>query len=172
MASHLMLYLVRHAIAEEAGSAWPDDDERPLSAEGRKKWRRAVAGLRVLLPPIDLVLTSPLRRARQTADLLAAGLAGPPPVENLDVLRPETTPQAVLKKLRQRSLSGHVVLVGHEPSIARLAGTLLDAQAAIEFRKGAVMAVWSQGLGTRGPGRLDWYATPRMLRAIAADGKR
>jgi phosphohistidine phosphatase len=166
MADVVTLYLVRHAIAEEAGSAWPDDEVRPLSAEGRKKWRKAAAGLALLVPSLDLVVSSPLLRARQTADLLAAAWASPPPVEDLEALRPEGPPHTVLKRLRQRGLPARVALVGHEPSISRLAAALLDAQAEIAFRKGAVMAVTSQGLGSRGPGRLEWYATPRMLRAI------
>ncbi len=170
MPTHTTLYLIRHAIAEKQGSAWPDDDLRPLSQEGRKKWRRAVAGLVTVLPTLELILVSPLLRATQTADVLAAALPAIPGVEYLDELRPDGSPQATLKRLRHRELPAHVALVGHEPSMTRLAATLLHAQAALEFKKGSVMAISTQGLGARGPGRLEWYATPRMLRAMARNG--
>ena len=68
------LYLVRHAVAEERGPAWPDDSQRPLTEEGAKRWRRQAAGLAALEARPDLILTSPFTRARQTADLLAAAL--------------------------------------------------------------------------------------------------
>ncbi|HET9361040.1 MAG TPA: phosphoglycerate mutase family protein, partial [Vicinamibacterales bacterium] len=68
------LYLVRHAIAAERGEAWPDDDTRPLTERGIARFKEGVAGLGRLDAVIDEILTSPLVRARQTADLLSAGL--------------------------------------------------------------------------------------------------
>ena len=64
------LYLVRHAIAAERGDKWPDDTKRPLTHKGAARMRQAVEGLRALGVEIDLVLTSPLVRAEQTADIL------------------------------------------------------------------------------------------------------
>lgn len=167
MPAETTLYLVRHAIAEDRGDAWPDDDLRPLSREGIRKWRRGASGLAALAPEIDLVLTSPLLRARQTADLLQARLSGRPPVEEWDALGPDVPPAVVLKRLRQRQVPGQLVLVGHEPSLSRLASTLLHLEGALDLGKGSAMAIVVTGLGARGPGRLEWYATPRMLRRLA-----
>jgi len=72
------LYLVRHAVAEERGADWPDDSQRPLTAEGSKRWRREAHGLAALGARPDLILTSPFTRARQTADLLAAAFPKKP----------------------------------------------------------------------------------------------
>jgi phosphohistidine phosphatase len=170
MSAETTLYLVRHAIAEERGPAWPDDDVRPLSRDGMRKWRRGARGLAAIAPEIGLILTSPLLRARQTADLLQARLSGRPPVEQSDALGPDVPPSVVLKRLRQRHLPAHVVLVGHEPALSRLAAALLHLEGALDVRKGSAMAIVVSGLGSRGPGRLEWYATPRMLRRLADKG--
>ncbi len=82
------LYLVRHAVAAERGDDWPDDTKRPLTADGTSRFRDAVDGLVWFGVGMDEIFTSPLVRARQTADLLAAGLAEHPPVKTLDELAP------------------------------------------------------------------------------------
>jgi broad specificity phosphatase PhoE len=77
VAIEVHLLLVRHAIAEERGAAWPDDDQRPLSHDGARKWKRAARGLARVVPSVDLLLTSPLTRTFQTAEILArAGVSG------------------------------------------------------------------------------------------------
>ena len=75
------LYLVRHAIAAERGDEWPDDTKRPLTERGISRFKEVVRGLRRLDVPLDEIFTSPLVRARQTADLLAAGVEGKPAVQ-------------------------------------------------------------------------------------------
>ena len=167
MSAETTLYLVRHAIAEERGAAWPDDDVRPLSRDGVRRWRRGAAGLAALVANVDLILSSPLLRARQTAEILQDRLQGRPLIEDFDALKPDVPPLVVLKRLRQRQPPAHVALVGHEPALSRLAATLLHLEGALDLRKGSAMAIAVAGLGTRGPGRLEWYATPRMLRRLA-----
>ena len=76
MARPCELYLVRHAIAAERGGDWPDDDKRPLTQRGVARFKEAVEGFNKLDDGIDEIFTSPLVRARQTAELLAAGLPG------------------------------------------------------------------------------------------------
>ncbi len=66
------LYVVRHAIAAERGADWPDDDKRPLTEKGIARFKDGVAGLTWLDVVLDEIFTSPLVRAKQTADLLAA----------------------------------------------------------------------------------------------------
>jgi phosphohistidine phosphatase len=161
------LYLIRHAIAEDRGQAWADDEVRPLSRDGARKWRRGAAGFAEIATDVDLILSSPLLRARQTADILQHRLAGRPLIEDFDALKPDVPPLVALKRLRQRQPPAHVVLVGHEPALSRLAATLLHLEGALDLRKGSAMAIVVAGLGTRGPGRLEWYATPRMLRRLA-----
>ena len=71
------IYLIRHAIAEERGDDWPDDDDRPLTEEGIRRFEEAARGLLEFDAHPVRILTSPLVRARQTAELLAAATHPP-----------------------------------------------------------------------------------------------
>ena len=170
MPADVHLFLVRHAIAEERGPAWPDDDQRPLSRDGIRKFKRVAKGLALVLPKIDVLLTSPLVRTCQTAEILAHALSPSPRLTPFDGLRPDTTPSDAIAALRAHPVKGAVVLVGHEPMLSQLASALLHLQGAVEFKKGAAMSIVSQGLGKRGPARLEWFLPPRLLRGLAGRG--
>src|SRR5689334_9138628 len=128
------LYLVRHAVAAERGDDWPDDTKRPLTATGVSRFRDVVKGLAWFDVGIDEIYTSPLVRARQTADLLSAGLSDKPPVRVLDELAPGHEPARVLDELAKRVKRRRVALVGHEPDLGELAAAILGAQRALPFR--------------------------------------
>jgi phosphohistidine phosphatase len=167
VARDLELYLVRHAPAAERGSEWPEDAVRPLTPDGAAKFRKAVQGLAALGVRIDLVLTSPLVRCRQTADILSSGLPGHPRVQPLDALAPGGGHAAVIAEAARVAKRPRIALVGHEPDIGHLAGKLLGLKRPPEFRKGAICRIDVDGLPPGGPGRLEWFATPRMLRRMA-----
>src|SRR6185503_19145857 len=93
------LYLVRHAIAAERGEEWPDDTKRPLTERGIQRFREAAAGLKGLEVRIDEIFTSPLVRAKQTADLLAAALQPHPSVKLLASLAPGHSGSATMVQL-------------------------------------------------------------------------
>src|SRR4029450_1655168 len=93
------IYLVRHAIAAERGDDWPDDSKRPLTERGISRFKESVGGLKALEATIDEIFPSPLVRARQTADLLAAGIEGRPTVKVLDILAPGHSPATVMSHL-------------------------------------------------------------------------
>ena len=80
MAGACELYLIRHGVAEERGDAWPDDGKRPLTEEGARACERSMRGLGRAGIGFDVVLTSPLVRARQTADVVAAAFDPRPPI--------------------------------------------------------------------------------------------
>lgn len=162
----VQLYLVRHAIAEERGDAWPDDTSRPLTERGKARMRRVAKGLVRLGVQIDVVLTSPLVRARQTAEVLAAAFDEAPPVVDLDALAPGSTHAEVLESLRKYGKKKRLALVGHEPDLGVLAGRLLGSRKPLEFRKGAVCLIEVGKLPPTTPGTLRWFATPAMLRAV------
>lgn len=170
MPADIQLFLVRHAIAEEAGAAWPDDDQRPLSRDGIRKWKRAARGLATVLPKVDALLTSPLVRTCQTAEILAQALTPAPRLTLFEALRPGTTAGKAIAALKARPTRGVVVLVGHEPMLSELAATLLHLEGPLAFKKGSAMAIVSRGLGARGPARLEWFLTPRVLRGLAGRG--
>jgi phosphohistidine phosphatase len=149
MAATIEVYLVRHAIAAERGPSYPDDRLRPLTPDGVARFRQSVGGLRALGTAIDVILSSPLVRARETAELLAAGLSGKPPIETLEALAPGGRPAAIVEALGD------------------LGSRLLGARGSLEFRKGAVALIELEGTTPGGPGTLRWLLPPRALRKLA-----
>ena len=160
------LYLIRHGLAEERGEAWPDDSKRPLTEEGMLRLRKQARGLARLGVTLDIVLTSPLVRARQTAEIVAAGLDPRPNLATIDSLAPDGTYQAIMADLEKHTRKGRIALVGHEPDIGELAARLIGARHAIEFKKGAVCRIDVDALPPGGPGALIWFLPPKIMRAI------
>jgi len=160
------LYLIRHGLAEDRGDAWPDDAKRPLTEDGMARMRKAARGLARLGVTIDIVLTSPLVRARQTAEIVAAGLDPRPSLAHTDALAPEGGFAGVLAELVKHARKTRIALVGHEPNIGELAARLIGSRHAIEFKKGAVCRIDVEALPPSGPGDLRWLLTPKVLRAI------
>lgn len=167
MASPSELYLVRHAIAAERGEEWPDDDKRPLTERGIARFKEAVEGLAALDVELDEIFCSPLLRARQTAELLAAGVKGKPSIKILDALSPGHAPSTVLAQLAKAAKRRRIALVGHEPGLGELAAHLIGAGRALPFKKGGVCRIDVESLTSRRAGALAWFVTPKMLRAFA-----
>jgi phosphohistidine phosphatase len=162
----VQLYLIRHGVAEERGDAWPDDTQRPLSEVGTTRMRKAARGLARLGVTVDVVLTSPLVRTRQTADLVASAFDRTPPVILADSLAPDGTFADVVADLRKQSRKKRIALVGHEPNIGELAARLAGSRRSFEFRKGAVCRIDVDAVPPGGPGALRWFLTSAMLRAV------
>lgn len=161
------LYLIRHAIAFERSDRWLDDTKRPLTPKGMARMREGIVGLRELDVDFDLVITSPLVRARQTADLIVEGWRTPPALVMSDALAPGQPPAAVARELARHATRKHIGLVGHEPGLGELGGWLLGAGAPLTFKKGGVACFEVPALPLAGPAHLVWLATPKMLRALA-----
>jgi phosphohistidine phosphatase len=162
------LLIVRHAIAfERDRHRWQDDADRPLSAAGMRRARKAAAGLKKLTKRPERLLTSPLIRARQTAQILTE-MAGWPAAEEVTELSPGEPALAVLALLG-RDRSRLTAVVGHQPGLGHLlAACLLSGGGAlpIEMKKNAVACVSFAGRPRAGHAALAWLATPRMLRAL------
>jgi phosphohistidine phosphatase len=158
------LLLVRHAIAVPSGTAGIADDERPLTKRGRRRFRRAARGLARIVPPPDLLLTSPLPRARETAEITAAAWGGVTPTpEPLLAGAPPARLLAALAAHREKAL---VALVGHEPGISELLARLIGAAGErVPFKKGGA-ALIAMDEGGAGLGRLVWFLPPRLLRKL------
>ena len=166
MSTPTELYLVRHAIAAERGSEWPDDTKRPLTERGIGRFKEAVKGLRHLDVTVDEIFTSPLVRARQTAELLAAGLDGKPPVKVLEALAPGHSFTSLMSQLAKVAKRRRVALVGHEPDLGELAAHLIGAGRALAFKKGGVCRIDIGSLSSRRAGSLIWFFPPQVLRQV------
>ncbi|MEX2273012.1 MAG: phosphohistidine phosphatase SixA [Vicinamibacterales bacterium] len=162
------LYLIRHGIAAERGKEWPDDSKRPLTQKGIARLAEVAAGLKELAVTFDLILTSPLVRAHQTAELLQQGVGGTTPLEQTALLAPGGKPADLIDLLRSKSKKKEerVALVGHEPDLGQLAAFLIGARAPLVFKKGGVCRIDFEKFPPVPPGHLVWFAQPRMLRSL------
>jgi len=160
------LYLIRHGPAEGRGDAWPDDAKRPLTEQGMSRLRKSARGLSALGVAFDVILTSPLVRTRQTAEIVAAELDTRPVLVNTESLAPEGTYAAVVAELEKHAKRTRLALVGHEPGIGELAARLIGSRHAIPFKKGGVCRIDLDTLPPTHPGRLVWFAPPKMLRGL------
>jgi phosphohistidine phosphatase len=162
------LLIVRHAIAfERDRRRWRDDGARPLSPVGIRRARKAAAGLKKFSKVPDCLLTSPLIRAMQTAEILTEVAGWPQAVETPE-LSPGEPPPALMSLLAVNG--GRVVaLVGHQPDLGYLLAACLLGEGGplpIELTKNAVVCVSFDGSPGAGGGVLEWSATPRMLRGF------
>ena len=159
------LYLIRHAVAEERGESWPDDAKRPLSDDGTARMRKAARGLVKMGVTFDVVLTSPYVRTRQTAEIVATAYDERPPIVAIESLAPGGSVQSVLSDLERQTRRSRIAIVGHEPNIGELAARLAGSRNPIEFKKGAVCRIDVKTFPA-GPGRLRWFVTTKILRAL------
>jgi phosphohistidine phosphatase len=161
------LLLLRHAIAEDGGRGG-DDAARRLTGEGKRKLREVVAGMRALELAVDVVLTSPLVRARETAQIVAEAYDLPEP-EIVRALAPGGGPDAVLTALGGYAASTALVLVGHQPDLGELASTLLAGTPGLvplPFKKAGLAAITVASHPPRGAGHLEFFLKPGQLRRI------
>jgi phosphohistidine phosphatase len=159
------IYLLRHGIAAERAEHRGRDEERALTAEGRRKMRRVASAMRVMQLSFDAIFSSPLVRALQTAEIVADALRLKKRLQLTEYLAPESSSQKQLAWLNSvRPTPACVLLVGHEPSLSRLTSRLLtgDEGMAIHFKKGGLCK-----LAVERPGSdcatLEWLMTSKQM---------
>jgi phosphohistidine phosphatase len=162
----LEVYLIRHGIAAERGKEWPDDSKRPLTPEGLVSLRKEARALNNVGVSFDQIVSSPLVRTRQTADVFSEELKGHPEIVLSDALAPAGTPAGVIQEITKHVRKARLALVGHEPNLGELAADLIGARAPLEFKKGGICRIDFDVLPPKGTGRLRWFLTPKMLRKM------
>ncbi len=132
--------------------------------------RRNAEALRRLGVTLDEVWTSPLVRARQTAEILAQGLGGKAPVKVVSALEPEGTFEDLRARLAGHARLSAVALVGHEPGLSEFAGCLMGVGRSLMFRfkKGAVALIEIDDFSSPVHGELCWFMTSKMMGLMAA----
>lgn len=166
----MRLLVVRHAIAEDRiafARSHKDDSTRPLTSEGRAKMARGAAGLRALIPKLDVLATSPFKRALDTAEIIAEAY-GDMKVERVPELVPGTGIDRVIGWLGGQNGRETVAVVGHEPDLSRFICALLASTNGpfLELRKGAACLLDLPGPVKAGAATLDWLLGPKHLRRI------
>jgi phosphohistidine phosphatase len=169
--SERRIYLVRHGEAEDVSSTGRDRD-RALTPDGHTRTRRAARGLARFDSIPDLLVSSPLLRARETADELASAFPRARR-EVWDELSPGVDEYALVTRLESASVRDGVMLVGHEPDLGELLAYFLTGSRngfRTRFRKGAVACVRAGMLPPQALATFEWMLTTKQLGA-AAEGK-
>jgi phosphohistidine phosphatase len=158
------LYLLRHGIAVPHGTDGYVDDERPLTSKGERRVRSIARGLRALGIKLDLIVTSPLPRARRTAEIVAEVLDMSTLLESAEELRAGREAESLKRWLESRP-ERRLMIVGHDPAFSDLVGLLATGKAEpiATLRKGGIAAFSNQGDGRL---VLDWLSRPRLFRSM------
>jgi phosphohistidine phosphatase len=163
----MILYVMRHGEAVHQAESG-GDEARPLTVRGRERTRGAAAGLRALGLRFDAILTSPLLRAAETAELVADEYANNPPPQVVPALTPDVSAREALAALAPFARFARVLAVGHEPQVSKLAALLLASNGgvAMRFKKGACVALDLPKAIEPGAAELLWMMTQRHLRKL------
>jgi phosphohistidine phosphatase len=162
----MKVYLVRHGIAHDRiGGAIQNDFQRPLTEEGKKETHMVALALQKLDVQPDVIVTSPLIRAEQTAKILQEVLSSTQELAVTEALAPGGTTGAIFKFLEKFAQVQEICLVGHEPDIGRLAGQLLwcGPDFDMRFKKAGVCRIDLADLPPTSPGTLKWFITPKIM---------
>jgi phosphohistidine phosphatase len=161
------LFFMRHAEAAPR-EPYAHDAQRPLSDTGRQQHHRVLRTLAPMLRPLDHLLSSPLVRARQTADIVAEALAFSGQIEETAVLGGDCTIGAVLDLLHRYRPQARLLCVGHEPDMSRLSAMFLDGEGriALAFQPGTVIGIAFAGHPAPGRGILRVFLRPAEVLAL------
>ena len=166
----MRLILIRHAEAAVLGEQGvTEDEQRPLTANGRAQCRPLVSALKRIACNLDRLLCSPLVRARQTAEeIVAVWGDGATQIEECASLAPGGKKRKLVTKLLQREVEV-AALVGHNPDLSELIGWFIgDKQAGINLEKAGLACIEFEGVPDKGTGVLLWLVTPTWCSAASA----
>ncbi|MBI3665574.1 MAG: phosphohistidine phosphatase SixA [Acidobacteria bacterium] len=161
----MQIYIFRHGIAETARPG-QDDASRRLTPEGKEKLRRILEAARGAGVRPDVILSSHLKRAVETAALAQEILKIATSIMKTESLLPAESPEKVWEEIRQHREAKQVLLAGHEPQFSSLVSYLMGApNARVEMKKGAMARVDIDSLGPRPAGVLVWLLTAKLAGA-------
>jgi phosphohistidine phosphatase len=162
----MKLLLVRHAIALDRGTPGVSDQLRPLTEEGIAKFKKTARGLGALVTP-DLILTSPILRAKQTAEILARQWNGVSVHESAPL--GSGSRERFEEALTRVAKSAVIVAVGHEPFMSEWTADWLGASdpAPFEFKKGGAALLEFEKDVADGAGRLVFFLAPKAVKDLS-----
>ncbi|MGH9521954.1 MAG: phosphohistidine phosphatase SixA [Terriglobales bacterium] len=161
----MFVYFVRHASAGQHKADPAKDEKRPLDSDGIEQCNTVGRGLAALDTHVDLILSSPLKRASQTASLVANELAYEDKIVLTPSLRPDATYAKFTALLDEYARHEAIMVVGHNPNLSEFLGRVIGGggRAGIELKKGAVARVEVD----RRRGILHWMLTPKTVRTLS-----
>jgi phosphohistidine phosphatase len=163
------VFILRHGEAGTHATMPSKDFERPLTESGRDDIESIGSSLRDLKVEFDRVATSPLRRAKETAELVTAAYKdNAPKLEIWEELRPEGNRQEAIQRLSRLRQDVDILLVGHDPYLSTLVGELITggSSARISLKKGGLAKIQMHSFAPKPAGELRWLLTPRQLKRM------
>jgi phosphohistidine phosphatase len=163
------LYLIRHALAVEAGSpGYEDDSQRPLTDKGRKKMRMIAKGLLSLGLDFDMIVSSPYVRTRETAKILGDVFKARKKVAFSDNLIPAGDGKKFISEINEKYSVDALAVVGHEPALSTLIGMLAgnDGHIDLSLKKGGVCLLVADDLRQERRATLEWLLPPSVLTGL------
>ena len=160
--SFMQVYLLRHAVAEKDRPGLSDAD-RALTGDGKRKLRQVLRAAGEAQVQPTLILTSPLKRAVETAEIAQQVLARKTELLRTKALLPGATPEQVWEEIRVHRDEAALMLVGHNPLFAELSGYLLgSSEMRVDFKKGALLRIDFEQFRAHPKGVLRWYLTAKV----------
>ena len=161
------LYILRHGKAEPYGQGYPSDHLRPLTKKGRKRTKRSVKGMKAADVNVDLIVSSPVLRARQTAEIVHKGLGLKKPIEFSDSLASGSVREIMSAIQAYHSFDG-VMLVGHEPALSELISTMSSGVSHVAFnlKPGGLCKLQVNTARVGQSATVEWFVTPKQLAAM------
>ena len=165
------IFVLRHGEAGTRTTVPSKDFERPLTEAGRNEIERIAQSLSDLKVEFDLIATSPLRRAKETADIVARVYGEKKKPTRLEVwneLKPESNRQELVAKLSKMRQDEDLLLVGHEPFLSNFIGEIIAGtpSARIVLKKGGIAKVQIVSFVPKVTGELRWLITPKHMRKM------
>jgi phosphohistidine phosphatase len=169
----MKLYILRHGDAAEHGDPRYKETERPLTPKGIQRTKQLAHALRQMEITFDVVLTSPLARARESAEIIAHGLRLEKELEVADCLAPSGSMQKLVEQINAiRPAPESVLLAGHEPYLSGFISLLCvgGLNLAVKMKKGALCRLEVETLSCGKCATLEWLLQPRVVGGKAAKG--
>lgn len=168
--SSVQLYILRHGEAGKQIQSGRKDSERPLTVAGQEEVAEIAKALSKLNVSLDFVATSPLRRARQTAETVARVIkVKKGSVEEWSELKPEGKRPELYRRLSQFKPESSVLVVGHEPYLSTMVGEIVfgSSTGRIVLKKAGLAKITVTAFQPMARGELRWLLTPKHLKKVA-----
>jgi phosphohistidine phosphatase len=165
------LFLFRHGEAGKRLQSGSKDFDRPLTSTGQKEVESISISLKKLKINFDRIITSPLKRAHQTAVIVSNIFVMEDRVEDWDELKPEGNRLDLYKKLSQLKSDSSLLIIGHQPYLSEMIGNLIfdydsDNEPRIILKKSGLAKIVITSLMPTMKGELRWLLSPKLLRKI------
>jgi phosphohistidine phosphatase len=163
------LIILRHGEAGKRMVVTGKDAERTLTVSGKEEVKEVAECMRNLSLKFDIIVTSPLKRATETSEIVAKTLKLEKAVEMWDELKPEGDSKALYRRLSKLKPDSSVLVVGHEPYLSSMIGELIGGKTEVRIvlKKAGLAKVELTSILPVPSGHLRWLLTPRLAKKVA-----